>query len=826
MADTLDLEFSDFSDIDINEDLDLGLTSDEDDDLSHAPPQRANGFSSKAAVPNSSSKTSLLTTQSEYKQGDKKLESKEGDWKSADSTTAPKDSSTSSSEPKSNVVEGPHEDSEAQQSNSPNRMVISNEAEEEGSEMPDIAVAEVNPSKRESMRSSQGSINGIPMDSFKPSESKTHQKQVEQVEQKHTPNVNVSLDLLDGDNDDDDDDVFGEDDDMPLFDEEDTGSEAGDVVDEDALWAPPPEDAPPPPPVLSDEEIGESHTSTVPIINRLQFEEHVFQPQTLPVVEEHEDEEEEEEPTKSPKTKAKEDIAAPSFDDNGDADSDLFDDLDTLSLLSGASALENAKSEKDEANESLPPTFSAPIQTEESFIPPPGPASPNPNPAEPTSVLRTEHSPKRDRPRSDGRRRTVSFDIDEEVKPSATANDGAFSIPAVTYEDATTKQENGDKDNNNNNDRRGVKEPASAVPSSSWANMSNDITTTPIKKEKKAVKHQPDLPLFLDLSYKTLNEITPILKKNPQLRALVLSHCSLDYVPSLPEHLEELDLSYNNLDAIQGMEHLAQLRVLNLDNNSIGATAGLELCPRLRQLALSNNRIRAIEHLEHIRSLRTLDLRGNSISSFQSIRTLSLNANLESLLLIGNPISEKSGYRVKVTNFLPALVELDGINAKKKADRVTSGASDTVKGGSTMVHINKTPVVRRAPPTRTAKKKKGVVSRTGPVSSLARTAAAQKKSTLSSTGPMKKKKAVIRKNSSSPSTSKPSVHVSVRSHAEPDAPVGRSKTKDLLIAMQTLEERKKDLHQVSIVVCCCFLFEARCLSVYISHILSPFVHYS
>ena len=161
------------------------------------------------------------------------------------------------------------------------------------------------------------------------------------------------------------------------------------------------------------------------------------------------------------------------------------------------------------------------------------------------------------------------------------------------------------------------------------------------KKFKKSLNKMEEEELILDLSKKGLsekdirakmfrgyehvnlsrNEIMS-LKGFPRLtrvKALNLSGNSLSEFHHVGDFLNKLDLSYNYFDSISGLPN------------------------RLVSLSLAGNWITECTGFEHLTKLNYLDLRENLIDSFGSVRSLSFNKNLRTLLLKGNPIERSGG---------------------------------------------------------------------------------------------------------------------------------------------------------------------------------------
>ncbi len=91
-------------------------------------------------------------------------------------------------------------------------------------------------------------------------------------------------------------------------------------------------------------------------------------------------------------------------------------------------------------------------------------------------------------------------------------------------------------------------------------------------------------------------------------------------------HIQELDLSYNNLTGSLQAEvrHLQNLKVLDLSNNQFtGVPAEIGQLKNLEVLDLSNNQLTGLPNeLGNLSNLKVLNLQGNaySVSDLESIR--------------------------------------------------------------------------------------------------------------------------------------------------------------------------------------------------------------
>jgi internalin A len=110
--------------------------------------------------------------------------------------------------------------------------------------------------------------------------------------------------------------------------------------------------------------------------------------------------------------------------------------------------------------------------------------------------------------------------------------------------------------------------------------------------------------------------------------------------PDLPQALEHLDISNNQIQEIKGLDKLQNLSQLDLSSNQIQEIKGLDDLKNLSLLLLSSNQIQEIKGLDKLQNLSVLLLSSNQI---QEIKGLDNLKNLSLLLLSYNQIQEIKG---------------------------------------------------------------------------------------------------------------------------------------------------------------------------------------
>ena len=102
-------------------------------------------------------------------------------------------------------------------------------------------------------------------------------------------------------------------------------------------------------------------------------------------------------------------------------------------------------------------------------------------------------------------------------------------------------------------------------------------------------------------------------------------------------NLKILNLNNNEISEIKNLENLTELRILKFNKNKLTEIKGLEILSKLEVLSLHNNNIEEINGLENLINLKELDLSENFISEIIGLNSLN---KLEVLNLGYNQIDE------------------------------------------------------------------------------------------------------------------------------------------------------------------------------------------
>jgi Leucine rich repeat len=171
------------------------------------------------------------------------------------------------------------------------------------------------------------------------------------------------------------------------------------------------------------------------------------------------------------------------------------------------------------------------------------------------------------------------------------------------------------------------------------------------------VESKPLPSITLDLSDKTIEAIEiAVLAHDPltgNVTQLILSGCkslslsSLHQLSASLSHVTDLVLSRCNLGTISSqlrdpkwLDFVPALTTLDLSDNDLTSIPNLESHRKLVAINLSKNRLKVIGGLEALTQLSELDVSYNEVKSLLSLRTLSLNSHLRSLIVTPNPLTQ------------------------------------------------------------------------------------------------------------------------------------------------------------------------------------------
>lgn len=92
-----------------------------------------------------------------------------------------------------------------------------------------------------------------------------------------------------------------------------------------------------------------------------------------------------------------------------------------------------------------------------------------------------------------------------------------------------------------------------------------------------------------------------------------------------------LDLSFNSIKRIEGLETLVNLTDLSLYNNQVSVLDGLQNCSKLNIFSIGNNQIKSFEEI-----ISYFGRAGDKKTKFKYLQVLNVN---------GNPFTMKEGQK-------------------------------------------------------------------------------------------------------------------------------------------------------------------------------------
>lgn len=174
------------------------------------------------------------------------------------------------------------------------------------------------------------------------------------------------------------------------------------------------------------------------------------------------------------------------------------------------------------------------------------------------------------------------------------------------------------------------------------------------------------------------------LDRLPSLTSLWLGRNKITRIEGLDNlpNLEILSLQSNRITEIPDLSHLApSLTELYLSHNGIEAVGtGLSALGNLRVLDLSGNQISAIDGVENLCALEEFWANDNMIESLEAIgEALEAAECLETAYLEGNPCAKGEGYMQDALRLLPdSLSQLDALpvsHVQKLIEKRAAGAA-------------------------------------------------------------------------------------------------------------------------------------------------------
>ncbi|KAK7200678.1 Leucine Rich repeat [Novymonas esmeraldas] len=195
----------------------------------------------------------------------------------------------------------------------------------------------------------------------------------------------------------------------------------------------------------------------------------------------------------------------------------------------------------------------------------------------------------------------------------------------------------------------------------------------------------------LDLSYNALYTIRG-LEGLTHLTVLNISHNGLRSLGGgLPLTLRELDASHNNIASLQNaaLLPLRSLTSLNVSFNDLEDLRGVpNVTAQLTHLDVRSNRLASLDGIEHCGQLSTLHAEANLLREVADVASLKCLSLLKTVYLSGNPLLLRKRLLSQLHLLLPAGVEQDDLPTTAPPSSVRSSTAappsvpDTSSAGS------------------------------------------------------------------------------------------------------------------------------------------------
>lgn len=144
----------------------------------------------------------------------------------------------------------------------------------------------------------------------------------------------------------------------------------------------------------------------------------------------------------------------------------------------------------------------------------------------------------------------------------------------------------------------------------------------------------------------------------------------LDENLNLFENCTKLSLSSNAIDRFVALPKLKNLKILSLGRNNIKRIMSLdEVGQTLEELWISYNQIEKLDGLQPCVKLHTLYIGNNKINNWAEVQKLSSLPAIKSVLLVGNPIYDDSETNATKKQHLEMLKPYIEEEMKKKTEK-------------------------------------------------------------------------------------------------------------------------------------------------------------
>nr|CAH7759362.1 unnamed protein product [Callosobruchus chinensis] len=170
--------------------------------------------------------------------------------------------------------------------------------------------------------------------------------------------------------------------------------------------------------------------------------------------------------------------------------------------------------------------------------------------------------------------------------------------------------------------------------------------------------------VFLDIYDNQLEQMQS-LEKLENLRVLLMGKNRIKKIEGL-EHMkkiEVLDLHGNQISQVGGLSALIELKVLNLAGNQIKiiGSRDLEGLHSLLELNLRRNRLKKLIGFDQVPNLSKLFLSNNDLQSIEDVSSLARSPNIREISIDNNPVSLGGDCVSFLVSYLSHLVKLNSM---------------------------------------------------------------------------------------------------------------------------------------------------------------------
>ena len=182
------------------------------------------------------------------------------------------------------------------------------------------------------------------------------------------------------------------------------------------------------------------------------------------------------------------------------------------------------------------------------------------------------------------------------------------------------------------------------MPIKSLTEVKNPSLLFSFRYINRRVTHLKDISRFrnlteLDVNGNLLQQEVSELKQLPFLKRLNLAGNQIKEMWALPQALEVLNMSHNQLKKLDGdiLKQLRNLNTIDVSNNGLEGLDGIQSCQRLKRLLARNNQIQNLQSCKDLNFLVEIDLENNPIDSYDQV--LGLIHNKRDILVLNLKLS-------------------------------------------------------------------------------------------------------------------------------------------------------------------------------------------